>query len=397
MPGNPSVPAATLQRLGTFAGENKVLAQWGERVFKLSEPAYHVLEGMLIGLRSEQIAAQINARGLLPSPATASTIDAIISQLQAMLFKGPGVSNRATDLRARLRVLGFAQMRSVLATLRGIFARPGVFYVTLAIAALSNILWMLLTPAPTLSGHVAWVAPLVLAGMIAISLTHELCHAAAAYAYGVMPPSVGIGLYLCFPVFYADVTGIWCLPARQRIIVNLAGVYVQLLLNLPLMWLASRSDATPAHWFVLVLAWMNAGAAFVNLIPFAKLDGYWVVADWIGSAHLQRDANALLANLVRWLTGRPWLGLRLTPGLLAYALGQLVFYALAFGLMGAAIVHAGISIASAPSAASALWRLVSDSPMQTALCAFLMLKLVTKLLTLPNRNIGVHDGHCREG
>ena len=39
--------------------------------------------------------------------------------------------------------------------------------------------------------------------------------------------------YITFPVFYTDVTDVWCLTRRQRVIVNLGGVYFQLIFLIP--------------------------------------------------------------------------------------------------------------------------------------------------------------------
>ena len=57
------------------------------------------------------------------------------------------------------------------------------------------------------------------------SFIHELGHASACRHYGIQHGSVGFGLYLNFPVFYTDVSGIWRLPRLQRLSVNMAGIY----------------------------------------------------------------------------------------------------------------------------------------------------------------------------
>ncbi|MEZ4986050.1 MAG: hypothetical protein R2795_13610 [Saprospiraceae bacterium] len=58
---------------------------------------------------------------------------------------------------------------------------------------------------------------------IAVLLLHEMGHATPAYMYKAPPDSIGFGLYLAFPVFYADVSKTWQLSPSQRLIVNAGG------------------------------------------------------------------------------------------------------------------------------------------------------------------------------
>ena len=69
--------------------------------------------------------------------------------------------------------------------------------------------------------------------IILISVTtivHELGHITACQKYNIKSKGIGIGLYLgILPVAYADVSGIWLLKKQERIIVNLSGIYLELI------------------------------------------------------------------------------------------------------------------------------------------------------------------------
>ncbi len=387
-----TISRLALRRLGTFPGEDKVLAEVGNRVLKLSESTYQVLEGITLGLSCEQIAERINDRHLLTSPATAAVVKTIKLHLQTLLHTKLGFSERATNLWARITVLRLTQMRPMLVVLGALIMNPLAFYATFLAAIIGNGVWMAMTPVPGFIGHSALLMPIVIMGMAILSLAHELSHAAAALRFKIAPESIGLGLYVCVPVFYTDITGIWCLPPRQRIIVNLAGVYVQLLLNLPLQWLATQVASPQARWVIVTVGWMNVGAAIINLMPFVKLDGYWVVADWIGSTHLQRDANALIKRMARFAVGRAWEGRRPSLSLLIYATGQMLVYGLALKLMAMAVIQVAATIYHAHSVIDAAWQLVSGSFLQAALCAFLAIKLLTKLVSLKTGKIGKING-----
>ena len=59
---------------------------------------------------------------------------------------------------------------------------------------------------------------------------HEFGHVTATEYFGAKQDGIGGGFYLFSPVYFADVTDIWKLKPNQRIIVNLAGIYFELLI-----------------------------------------------------------------------------------------------------------------------------------------------------------------------
>lgn len=108
---------------------------------------------------------------------------------------------------------------------------------------------------------------------LVIILLHELGHATAAYRFGIEPQEIGFGLYFIFPVFYTNVTCIWSLSVRERIVVNLAGIYFQLIANLPLLLLFYTGICNTVS-FVLITA--NTIGLLSALNPFLRYDGYWL-------------------------------------------------------------------------------------------------------------------------
>lgn len=111
---------------------------------------------------------------------------------------------------------------------------------------------------------------------------HELGHAAAAARFGVAPKTIGFGFYLIFPVFFTDVTNVWKLAKGQRIMVNLAGVYFQLLLSAALIGVFYLIPA--AHGLMRTVVGtvisMNIFVVIYSLNPFLRNDGYWVYSDF---------------------------------------------------------------------------------------------------------------------
>lgn len=132
--------------------------------------------------------------------------------------------------------------------------------------------------------------------LLVIILLHELGHASAAYWFGIEPQEIGFGFYFIFPVFYTNVTAIWALPVRERIVVNLAGIYFQLIANLPLLVLFYTGICNPVC-FVLITA--NTIGLLSALNPFLRFDGYWLFSDIFNIPNLHAKSWGIYTILLK--------------------------------------------------------------------------------------------------
>ncbi len=358
-----------------------MLVQLGDRVFKLSPRAWLVLEGMSQNIDAEGIAMRLNASAALSGRVTGEDARRMADRVREQVFGSSAFRALPSNLWARVTLFSGPQLRRPLTQIAGAYASPALFYVAFLVAAIGNLLWMIAGPSPTLTHHDLVRTPIVLLGMLAISFLHEIAHAAAAHRYHAAPSAIGAGLYMGVPVLYADVTSIWCLRPRERIVVNLAGVQAQLVLNLLLIVLTACIANPSAHWILLTLCWANAAAAFVNLIPFSKLDGYWVIADALGSPHLERETNRAIADGVRRLLGRSPIAPRASLPLTVYALGQLAMYALFAQWLLMAVMHVVATFLHAATFVAGVRALFAGSVWQIALLAFLILRLSVRMIS----------------
>jgi putative peptide zinc metalloprotease protein len=190
----------------------------------------------------------------------------------------------------------------------------------------------------TRSGPPPSVTPELCAiGILALLLSvlfHELGHLSACRYFRCPHGEVRFGLYLIFPVLYANVTPAWQLPRKARVVVDLGGVYFQLLLTPPL-FLLHRHTQEPL-WLFLFLE--LDGMILFALNPFLRFDGYWVCSDLLGVANLRSRSHRLARLLLKRLAGRhapaphPFLTLRRPEavGLILYTVGSYVFTLLIF-------------------------------------------------------------------
>ena len=129
---------------------------------------------------------------------------------------------------------------------------------------------------------------------IIILLFHEFGHAVAAKKFGLTPKEIGFGIFFIIPILYSNVSCIWILDKHKRVIVNLSGIYFQLLVSLFFsIFLFEHTE------LLMILYSMNIGLLFFSLFPFIKTDGYWVISDYFDKLNLFERANNYLFMLYK--------------------------------------------------------------------------------------------------
>jgi hypothetical protein len=131
--------------------------------------------------------------------------------------------------------------------------------------------------------------------LLAIQLVipwHELGHAAAARHFGARHGPMGIGFMGMGIVAFVDVGDVWRLQRRQRLVVDLGGVYFQSMsIVVCALWAWATANPT-VLWVVLAMDF----AMLMNLNPLFKLDGYWAVSDATGIPNLHHRVGEQLGG-----------------------------------------------------------------------------------------------------
>jgi putative peptide zinc metalloprotease protein len=137
-----------------------------------------------------------------------------------------------------------------------------------------------------------------------VKVIHELGHAYTATRFGVRVPTMGISLLIMMPVLYTDTTAAWRLTSRkQRMMIDSAGVSAELMVAAvaTLLWSFMPDGSIRSGLFVLsTTSWVTSLA--INLSPFMRYDGYYILSDAIGVPNLQPRSFAI----GRWRL-REWL------------------------------------------------------------------------------------------
>jgi putative peptide zinc metalloprotease protein len=138
------------------------------------------------------------------------------------------------------------------------------------------------------------------AGLVPVTILsvalHELGHAFATKSYGREVHYMGVGWFWFGPVAFTDTSDMWLSERWPRIIVNLAGVYTDVLVagfcGL-LILLISNPYIQAFIWLFALFTYMNA---FRMMNPLQELDGYYVLMDAVNKPYLRQSAVMWLAK-----------------------------------------------------------------------------------------------------
>lgn len=126
-------------------------------------------------------------------------------------------------------------------------------------------------------------------------LCHEFGHAFMAKRAGCRVQSMGVAFMVLLPLFYTDVSDAWRINDRKaRLLIGAGGVLAELLLACIALLAWSLLPDGPARSAAFMLAsatWLTTLA--VNLNPFMRFDGYFLLSDLWGVDNLQGRAFAL--------------------------------------------------------------------------------------------------------
>jgi len=126
-------------------------------------------------------------------------------------------------------------------------------------------------------------------------LCHEFGHAFMAKRAGCRVQSMGVAFMVLLPLFYTDVSDAWRVNDRKaRLLIGAGGVLAEMLLACIalLAWSLLPDGAARTAAFMLASAtWLTTLA--VNLNPFMRFDGYFLLSDFWEVDNLQGRAFAL--------------------------------------------------------------------------------------------------------
>lgn len=137
-----------------------------------------------------------------------------------------------------------------------------------------------------------------LAAAVLVKTAHEFGHAYVATHFGCRVPTMGVAVMMGLPMLYSDTTASWRLQRRSsRLLIDAAGVLAELMVAVlaTFLWAFLPDGGVRGAVFVLATSsWVMS--LMVNLNPFMRFDGYYLLSDAVGIPNLQPRSFAL----ARW-------------------------------------------------------------------------------------------------
>ncbi len=211
----------------------------------------------------------------------------------------PSVDRSALMVQAPIRLLGPEAIERVARLSQFLFATP-IALGLLAVVVVAH-LWLFLDHGIENGFLEVLYSPGLLVAVLALiaiaGIVHEFGHASGLRYSGRRARSIGAGLYLVYPAFFTDVTEGYALPRAAKLRTDLGGIYFHLLFALVLIGLYQVT-----HWeFLLFTVLLIDIEAVRQVLPFGRLDGYWILADLTGIP----DPLSQLVPFVRGVVDRP--------------------------------------------------------------------------------------------
>lgn len=148
------------------------------------------------------------------------------------------------------------------------------------------------------TAHAGGLVGLIVAQII-IFFVHESAHALTTVNYGREVRRGGVGLYFGMLSFFMDTTDIWMEPRGPRLAVTWAGPYSGFVLgSIASILLIAAPEASWAG-FLFQFATLGYWVSLTNLNPLIKLDGYYLLMDWLEMPMLRERSIKFVRSQLR--------------------------------------------------------------------------------------------------
>jgi putative peptide zinc metalloprotease protein len=147
--------------------------------------------------------------------------------------------------------------------------------------------------------------PLIIAMIFLVVSAHEFAHGFTCKHFGGEVREMGFLLIYLQPAFYCNVSDAWLFPEKsKRLWVSFAGPYFELFLwaLATIAWRLTETDTSINYLALIVMASSGIKTLF-NFNPLIKLDGYYLLSDYLDVPNLRKKAFRCVGELMKRLTG----------------------------------------------------------------------------------------------
>lgn len=156
------------------------------------------------------------------------------------------------------------------------------------------------------AGRIGLLIPALLL-LVGLTLVHEFAHGLTCKHFGGPVQEIGLLFLMLHPALYCDVSSAWRFNKKQqRMWVTFAGIFSDLIFwaIAVVVWRITAQDSWLHTLSLLVIATTGLRCLF-NLNPLIKLDGYYLLSDWIEIPNLRQRSFEALRRVFYKTDGNP--------------------------------------------------------------------------------------------
>src|SRR5262245_39517047 len=146
--------------------------------------------------------------------------------------------------------------------------------------------------------------PLIMLTVFVVVAAHEFAHGLTCKHFGGEVHEVGFMLIYFQPAFYCNVSDAWLFPEKsRRLWVGFAGPFFELFLwsIATFLWLITNVD-TSINFISLIVMASSGVKTLLNFNPLIKLDGYYLLSDYLEMPNLRRRAFRYIGDGIKTLS-----------------------------------------------------------------------------------------------
>src|SRR6267143_2748017 len=141
--------------------------------------------------------------------------------------------------------------------------------------------------------------------ILVVASIHEFAHGLTCKHFGGEVHELGFMVMYFQPAFYCNVSDAWLFPEKsKRLWVGFAGPYLELVLwaTATIAWRLTEPD-TGINYTALIVMTLSGVRSFLDFNPFVKLDGYYLLSDYLELPNLRRRSFKYVGYGIRRLLG----------------------------------------------------------------------------------------------
>ncbi len=147
--------------------------------------------------------------------------------------------------------------------------------------------------------------PVIVLVVFLVVTAHEFAHGLTCKRFGGEVHELGFFLIYLQPAFYCNVSDAWLFPEKsKRLWVGFAGPYFELFLwaLATFVWRLTDAD-TGINYLAYIVMTTSGVKTLLNFNPLIKLDGYYLLSDWLEIPNLRKKGFACFGDGIKKIFG----------------------------------------------------------------------------------------------